>query len=400
MLMYLVSRIRFVGGGSTPLAPPMVRDLRGQARAYRHTVGLGVPVFQYFRNPLTITLPTFRDFTMPRQSPLALTALACLALGGATAAAQTVTLYGRIAVTANQIQTGSTTKLVELRDNASRFGVRGVEDLGGGMQALFGMEMGFSADNGAQNDPLFRNTYVGLRGGWGTVALGRLDSANPTGSPLYSQIVSLTSFAPNDAGATATSTSMQNARNRTSNSLGYASPTWSGFDVKARYYLRGAGTTAEAEDAARSLDVGLNYQTGNLKAGLGYAKDSRRGGLANNEFADKWQAGLNYRLWDGFELYALGGVDRYKNTTTRRRDVKYSILGTTYVQGPHRVVFNLMQRDVQASLTGDRKRVQLSYQYFLSKRTDLQAFIDNDGIDSSKSNVRVRAIGMGMRHNF
>ena len=96
----------------------------------------------------------------------------------------------------------------------------------------------------------------------------------------------------------------------------------------------------------------------------------------------------------------LGGVDRYNNTATARRDVKYSILGTAYVQGPHKVVFNLMQRDVQSSLTGDRKRLQLSYQYFLSKRTDLQAFIDNDGIDSSKSNVRVRAIGMGMRHNF
>ena len=199
---------------------------------------------------------------MQLHAPFALTALTCLTLGGATAAAQTVTLYGRIALTTNQIQTGSSTKLVELRDNASRFGVRSVEDLGGGLQALFGMEFGFNADNGALLDPAFRNTYVGLRGGWGTVALGRLDSANPTGSPLYSQIISLTSFAPNDAGATATSTSMQNARNRTSNSLGYASPTWSGFDVTARYYLRGAGTTAEAEDAARSLDLGLNYQRG------------------------------------------------------------------------------------------------------------------------------------------
>lgn len=337
---------------------------------------------------------------MQLHAPFALTALTCLTLGGATAAAQTVTLYGRIALTTNQIQTGSSTKLVELRDNASRFGVRSVEDLGGGLQALFGMEFGFNADNGALLDPAFRNTYVGLRGGWGTVALGRLDSANPTGSPLYSQIISLTSFAPNDAGATATSTSMQNARNRTSNSLGYASPTWSGFDVTARYYLRGAGTTAEAEDAARSLDLGLNYQTGNLKAALGYAKDSRRGGLGRNEFDDKWQAGVNYQLWHGFEVYVLGGVDRYNNTATARRDVKYSILGTAYVQGPHKVVFNLMQRDVQSSLTGDRKRLQLSYQYFLSKRTDLQAFIDNDGIDSSKSNVRVRAIGMGMRHNF
>ena len=40
---------------------------------------------------------------------------------------------------------------------------------------------------------------------------------------------------------------MQNARNRTSNSIGYASPTWAGATLRARFYLRGAGTTAEAE---------------------------------------------------------------------------------------------------------------------------------------------------------
>ena len=68
--------------------------------------------------------------------------------------------------------------------------------------------------------------------------------------------------------------------------------------------------------------------------------------------------------------------------------------------GQHKWVFNWMKRDVQTSLTADRRRQQLSYQYFLSKRTDLQAFYDNDGIDSSRSNVRVRAIGAGVRHNF
>jgi hypothetical protein len=75
-------------------------------------------------------------------------------------------------------------------------------------------------------------------------------------------------------------------------------------------------------------------------------------------------------------------------------------VGSAYTAGQHKLVLNLMERDVQTSLAGVRKRTQLSYQYFLSKRTDLQAFFDNDGIDSSRSNVRVRAIGMGVRHNF
>lgn len=344
--------------------------------------------------------PTATEPTMSLRPPIAAAAFIGLALASAASTAQTVTIYGRLAVTANQIETGSTAKLRELRDNASRLGFRGVEDLGGGLRASFGLEMGLSTDTGTPTDPVYRNSYVALRGGWGTVALGRLDSANPTGSPLYSQIVALTHFAPNDAGATATSTSMQNARNRTSNSIGYMSPVWQGASLRARYYYRGAGTTAELEDAARSLDLGLDYQTGPLKVALGYAKDTRRGGLANNEFDDKWQAGLNYTVLKGLELYVLGGVDRFKNTSTRRRDVQYVVVGTAYTQGQHKVVFNLFEREVQASLTGDRRRVQLSYQYFLSRRTDLQAFIDNDGIDSSRSNVRVRAIGMGIRHNF
>jgi predicted porin len=336
---------------------------------------------------------------MPLRHPVTCVALLSLALASTASSAQTVTVYGRLVLSANQVETGGV-KSNEQRDNASRLGFRGVEDLGSGLKASFGLEYGLNADAGSLTDPVFRNSYVALEGGWGTAAFGRLDSANPTGSPLYSQIISLSSFAPNDAGATATSTSMQNARNRTSNSFGYVSPTVSGVNLRARFYFRGAGTVAEPEDAARSLDLGLNYEVGRLKAALGYAKDSRKGGLANNEFEDKWQAGVNYQLTPGLEVYLLGGLDRYKNTVNRRRDVQYAMVGSAYSVGQHKVVLNLFQRDVQTSLTGERNRQQLSYQYFLSKRTDLQAFIDNDGIDSSRSNVRVRAIGAGIRHNF
>ena len=336
----------------------------------------------------------------PSLSKASLIAAACAVLISMPAAAQnSVTTYGEIRLTMNQIKTGSAAKVTELRDNASRLGFRGVEDLGNGTQALFGLEFGLSADSGVLNDPMFRNSYVGLRGNWGTVALGRLDSANPTGSPLYSQIIKLTSFAPNDAGATATSASMFNSRNRTSNSIGYASPNFGGASLRARTYLRGAGTAAEAENAAKSVDLGLNYENGALSAGLGWGRDTRGGGLKVNEFDDKWQAGLNYKF-NPFDVYLVGGVDRFKNTSTTRRDVKYSVVGASYTDGPHKVVLNVMKREVQSSLGGVRDRQQISYQHFLSKRTQLQFFIDNDGIDSSKSNVRVQAIGMGIRHNF
>jgi predicted porin len=335
---------------------------------------------------------------MSFQSRVTLLSFTGLALLATPALALTVTAYGRFVVSTNDIKTGSSSTIQELRDNASRVGFRGAEDLGGGLQAQFGLEMGLSGDTGVPTNPYYRNSYVALRSGWGTVALGRLDSANPTGSPLYSQITALTHFAPNDAGATATSTVMQNARNRTSNSVGYVSPTWSGFNVRARYYLRGVGT--ELEDSSSSFDLGLNYAVGAFKLALGLGRDQRDGGLLNNEFDDKIQAGVNYAIWPGFEVYAFGGTDRFKNTATTRSKVSYMQLGTAYRQGNHKVVFNLFQRDVQTSLNGNRKREQLSYQYSLSKRTELQFFYDNDGIDSSRSNVRVRALGAGVRHDF
>ena len=123
-----------------------------------------------------------------------------------------------------------------------------------------------------------------------------MDSANPTGSPLYSQIIDITHFAPDDAGATATSTSMQNARNRTSNNIGYASPTWFGFGMRACHYQRGADTVADLIDAAKSTDLGFDDKQGSLKVAVGFAKNTRRGGLAANVFDRKWQVGLNYAV--------------------------------------------------------------------------------------------------------
>jgi predicted porin len=334
---------------------------------------------------------------MKLKTKLSLIAAASLTLLAAQSQAQGVNVYGRMVMSANQVETGSTSKVNELRDNASRLGFRGTEDLGGGMAALYGLEMGISADSGITTTPTFRNSYVALRGGWGTMAMGRLDSANPTGSPIYSQITSLSHFAPNDAGATASSTSMQNARNRTSDSIGYASPKMGDFIFRARTYLRG---TAAAEDSAKGSDFGLDYQSGVIKAAVGYSKDSRVGGFSNNDFKEKWQLGVNYKIDKDWDVYAIGGIDTYKNTSTTRSDVNYTQVGSSYTLGKHKIVLNTFQRDVQASLTGVRKKNQLSYQYFLSKQTDLQAFIDKDSVDSSKTNVQVRAIGLGIRQNF
>jgi len=334
-----------------------------------------------------------------KKNTLAAALAAAVATGPAwSQTAEAPQVYGQIRLTANSVTTGSTQK-TELRDNASRLGVKGSRKIGHDLVVLYGAELGVEADVGNLTSPNFRNSYVGLAQSWGTVAMGRLDSANPTGSPLYSQVTAITSFAPNDAGATAIGTSMLNSRNRVSNAVGYMSPKLGDVTLRARYYLRGATSTPDTESGAKSLDLGLQYDKGPLKLAVGYGRDSRPGGVLANELESKWQAGARYAI-GAFEPYALVGRDNYRATTTTRADVGYWIAGTRWRDGVHSVVVNVMERDVQSNRVGVRKRSQLGYMYALDKNTELQAFVDRDGIDSSKSNVAVRAFGVGIRHDF
>ena len=323
-----------------------------------------------------------------------------LSMASVAALAQTqVQVNGQVRLSVNRVNAAGSS-YSELRDNASRLGFKGSEELGGGLKALFGLEMGIEADQGTLTSPNFRHSYVGLSSqNWGTMSLGRLDSAAPAGSPIYSQVTAITSFAANDAGLTAIGTSILNARNRTSNSIGYMSPSVAGLDMRARYYWRGQESLKEAENAARSLDLGVNYQNGPLKLALGYARDSREGGLKANEFDHKWQAGARYDFGQ-ISPYLLYGRDSYRNSAASRRNVDYWLAGVRWAQGPHAVVANVMRRDVQTSLTGVRKRYQIAYTYALSKRTEAQLFWDNDSVDSSRSKVRISGVGAGLRHNF
>jgi predicted porin len=328
-----------------------------------------------------------------------LTAAIVTCLPALASAQSSVQVNGQVRLTANHISVDGGNSFNELRDNASRLGFRGTEDLGGGLRAAFGLEFGYSADTGEMGAPAFRHSYVGLVGGFGAVTLGRLDSGTPSGSPLYSQVTAITSFAPNDAGATAIGTSMLNSRNRVSNAIGYATPNLGGFVGRARYYLRGTGAGTEAEDDARSLDLGVNYENGPIRAAIGYGKDQRSGGLKAAEFDHKWQAGMRYDF-GMFEPYALVGVDRFAAKTGNRRNVRYWIAGVKAGSDAHSVVFNLLGRQVLSNPKGERRRGQLAYMYKLSKRTELQAFVDVDDADSSKSKDRTRAIGAGIRHDF
>ena len=109
-------------------------------------------------------------------------AWALLAAATVGARAQSVTVYGIVDAAVEHVtRVGSTgaglTRMPGLTGSVpSRIGFRGVEDLGGGLRAVFTIEQGFMLDTGglAQGGRAFgRQAFVGLSGRWGTLSFGR-----------------------------------------------------------------------------------------------------------------------------------------------------------------------------------------------------------------------------------
>jgi len=105
--------------------------------------------------------------------------LACLAIA-ASAQSSSVTLYGNLDQYLNYIHSSSGASIKSLEDGEflrSRFGVRGAEDLGGGLTAKFQLEGGFSTDTGTTADTTRfwdRQAWVGLAyAGVGEFRMGR-----------------------------------------------------------------------------------------------------------------------------------------------------------------------------------------------------------------------------------
>jgi len=119
-----------------------------------------------------------------KKSVFALAALTAMAGTTATLTAHaqsSVTVYGIIdtglTYTSKVGATNSSRFSLDSGDMAtSRIGFKGVEDLGGGLSAIFNLENGFNNDTGGlgtANTLFDRKSVVGLSGAFGTVTLGR-----------------------------------------------------------------------------------------------------------------------------------------------------------------------------------------------------------------------------------
>jgi predicted porin len=197
------------------------------------------------------------------------TLLSTLALCNVAHAQNSVTLYGLIDegldITSNadghrsyQMVSGDTV--------GSRFGLKGSEDLGGGLKAVFQLENGFNTNTGAmgQGDLLFgRQAYVGLSSAqFGTFTMGR--QYDPT-IDMWSGFTAAGNW-EGDLGSHPYDNDNADWDYRIQNSVKYVSPTVSGFTGEAMYGF--SNDTGFANN--RMYSAAVQYQMGPFSAVAAY----------------------------------------------------------------------------------------------------------------------------------
>jgi predicted porin len=200
--------------------------------------------------------------------------LALLGAAGAAHAQSSVTLYGTIdtAITFihNANAAGQNQWSIGNASNGdlsgSRWGLKGSEDLGGGLKAIFQLENGFNPSTGAlaQGGRLWgRQAFVGLSANqYGTFTLGRQYD------PLVDLVQGIT--ADNYFGSTfATAGDVDNYDNssRTSNAIKYVSPNFSGLQVEGMYAF---GGVAGATGSGQTWSAAASYNNGPFSLAAGY----------------------------------------------------------------------------------------------------------------------------------
>ncbi len=298
-----------------------------------------------------------------------LIALAVIGFSGAAMAQSSVTLYGVADAGVGKMGKGKTEMISSgtMNNGSSRLGVRGVEDLGGGLKAGFNFETGLSLEDGATSTAgggyWGRAANLWLGGNWGTFKMGRtltpsfygVATWELTGTANYSVIGNTYGVA--GAGA------------RNSSQFSYKTPNLGGFSAELGYI-------AKPDNGGNSKwDVNAIYANGPIGVGLSANK-------AQNSKTN-WSLGGKYN----FGNFALAAS--YHDA--KIRDRRGFGLGGTATFGAASVTLDLT-RDTRNG--GGKKYTNglLEAKYALSKRTFMYgAYLRLDGTNN---------YGIGVRHNF
>lgn len=339
----------------------------------------------------------------------ALIALAVLGLtGGAAVAQSSVTLFGIIDADMKYVKTGDLKmkKLDSSGLNTSRFGVRGTEDLGGGLKAGFWLESEVGVDKGDTGSQAAfwgRRSTVSLMGDFGEIRLGRYKTATKLHIEDFDPYAAtglgdVTAVFKNVLGSGATTFS------RADNMLSYETPKNLGGFYGAADVAAGEGV-----DSNKMQDVRVGYKDGPIHVSAAFSSTGNNTKYKVQSVAGSYDFGSSY---GGFKPALM-----YTTTKFGPKEIKALTAALTWNLGQGRVQtsYTDSKANTAAETTagvGDSKLFAIGYIYDVSKRTALYttfAQIDNKGgakytVSGSPAAIagglKSSGFDVGIRHSF
>jgi len=326
------------------------------------------------------------------------------AVAAPSIAAADATVYGKVRVaTQYSDREGTNADNWGMEDQISRLGIKGSEDLGNGLSAIYKMEFGVNVGDGFGKSSFWsqRNSYVGLAGGWGTFLVGRHDTPYKMSSGKLDffadtaadydngcDVAAVCNYNPNGAGQLFNSLRVDGA-------IAYVSPSFSGFTLSGAVVQTDTNTTWEdGDDFMSAYSLAAQYSNGPWFASLAYESldpDSLAGVNADND--TKWRLGLGILGMAGFSasvIYEERDNTAFISDSDRQ---SWQIQGA-YDFGNNRIKAMYGDRDDDNYLTdgtpldADFDVWAIGYQYNFSSRTDVQVLYrdlngDNNVMDDS-----------------
>ncbi|HEY4072823.1 MAG TPA: porin [Herbaspirillum sp.] len=335
-----------------------------------------------------------------KKSLMALMAIASSAVVVNASAQSAVTIYGivdtGVVYTTNANATGNSVfKMPGLTGELpSRIGFKGTEDLGGGLQALFVLESGFSPDTGTsgQGSRLFgRQSYVGLKNAWGQINVGR--QVNMT----YLAMAKSDVLGPNLFAISTIDGYLANARS--DNAIGYLG-TFSGVSVGATYSFgrdasaaggpagtNCAGEVAGDAKACRQVTALLAYDNNAFGVSSSYdilyGNTGAAGGLTSSDNSDQ-RVTLSGYFMVGSTKVGGGVVDRkIRAAAGVNTDSDLYFLGATYPISPALAIDGQFAKLNIKGSDNDTSQIVGRLTYYLSKRTAVYTsvgYLKNSGL--------------------
>ncbi|MBV8034798.1 porin [Roseateles sp.] len=354
-------------------------------------------------------------------------ALSTLALAAGSAAfAQSspgpqVTLYGTLDANVQVLDGAARQTRVQSGGlSGSRFGLRGSEDLGGGLSAFFTLESGINVDDGSygQNSFWGRQAFVGLGTPYGKVSLGRQYGSIYTLTNEFSQFSNVGTGASTaviggfggyePVRGSDNSATGNGGPARVNNSVKLESINYGGFSAGA---LWGLGEVTGNTRGNRVADLYGRY-TGHDFDAMVSLVDDKADALGRNVRTVSAAAAYD---WGNARFNA--GAMQVNDRSMADRDGKGYWLGASYRMGQHLFKGQYVEsKNAGALADGKTQAFGVGYQYDLSKRTALYSSVTrfkNDGVGYVSRAAGTIPVGLidandrnltevvaGIRHSF